>query len=285
MLNTTISLYYCNGPKGLPNFGDACSPYIVKSILNCDINRVSKDHTATFLVAVGSVADNVSKNGIIWGSGMIKNGIIWGSGMIKEGLIPGEAKVVGLRGKLSCIEFLKHDVDTIVIGDPVLLLPLLIPKNINIRTHEHKIGLIIHYVDSLKYDNIYPIDILRNVEDVVKDILSCDFIISSCLHGFIASQAFEIDCVPVKFSENLVGGEFKFKDYLTGIGFTINPNGESLFEKDTKVRYDLMNVKELSSEIIDELKTWGNFFKINSDKIKKIQRILIESFPFAIKYF
>lgn len=269
-----ISLYYCNGPNGLPNFGDDCSPYIIKSLLNCSINRVAKDHPTTFLVAVGSVADNVNENGIIWGSGMIQ-----------KGLIPGKSKVIGLRGKLSCIEFWKHNIDTEVICDPALLIPLLIPKSINNKTHEYKIGLITHYVDNVKYDNLFLINVLQNVENVAMNILKCDFIISSCLHGFIVSQAFGIDSCPVKFGDRLVGGEFKFKDYLTGIGFTNNPRGESLFDENTIVRYDLTNIKELNSGTIEEIKMWGKYFKPSTDKIKEIQRRLIKTFPYEMKYF
>ena len=85
-------------------------------------------------------------------------------------------------------------------------------------------GIIPHYID-YKYisdtfkdiPGILVIDINRQVEPVCDDIVSCDAIISSSLHGIITSHAYNVPTAWMSVSSHtttaLGGGHFKYLDY------------------------------------------------------------------------
>jgi pyruvyltransferase len=92
---------------------------------------------------------------------------------------------------------------------------------------EHELGIIPHYVDyeRTKKENkdkkILIINILDGIEKVMDDINRCKRIISSSLHGIIASHAYGIPSIWVKFSDKLAGDNIKFADYFLSV--KINP--------------------------------------------------------------
>ena len=128
-----------------------------------------------------------------------------------------------------------------VFGDPVLLLPLIIPfPKIN---KKYKLGIIPHYIDrsssllnklnKLKNNkNVIIIDILsgENPNKIIKEISSCHKIISSSLHGIILGDAYNIPSYHVEFSDRVIGKGFKFKDYYLSVNrnyYKINFNANS----------------------------------------------------------
>ena len=54
-------------------------------------------------------------------------------------------------------------------------------------------------------------------QDVIDEIKKCECVISSSLHGLIISDAYGIANVRVKFSDSIKGGDFKYKDYYSGV--------------------------------------------------------------------
>lgn len=88
-----------------------------------------------------------------------------------------------------------------------------------------KYGLIPHHVDKnnsnlkkwLERDDVLFIDIQQDIEPFIDQLLSCEKIISSSLHGLIASDSYSIPNIHVIFSDKLLGGQFKFDDYALGI--------------------------------------------------------------------
>jgi pyruvyltransferase len=49
----------------------------------------------------------------------------------------------------------------------------------------------------------------------INELASCDYILSSSLHGLILSDAYGIPNKWISISNNLSGREFKFKDYYS----------------------------------------------------------------------
>ena len=109
-----------------------------------------------------------------------------------------------------------------VYGDPALLMPLVYNPQVE---KKYKIGIIPHYHDYSQVQEWYKndaeilvIDLMTlDVEEVTRQILSCEKTISSSLHGVIVSHAYQIPSVWVKFSEKIFGNDIKYKDYLESV--------------------------------------------------------------------
>ena len=73
-------------------------------------------------------------------------------------------------------------------------------------------------VFNLKFNkNVLLIDPHRKARDVIKDIKSCRYIASSSLHGLIFADSFRIPNIHLYFSDKVLGGYHKFKDYYLGM--------------------------------------------------------------------
>jgi pyruvyltransferase len=89
-----------------------------------------------------------------------------------------------------------------------------------------KFGIIPHYIDqksdivcSLKGDDVLIIDInqAQSPATFVDQIHQCEVILSSSLHGIIISDSYTIPAYHVKFSDNVIGDGFKFRDYYASV--------------------------------------------------------------------
>lgn len=203
-----------------------------------------------------------------------ENSIVLGCGIISEDCIIKckPKQVLAVRGPLPRKILLANNIPCPnVYGDSALLLPLIYNPNI---TKKYKIGIIPHYIErdlevvtklrEEKRNDIVFIK-MRGYDDwhnVIDLILSCDCIISSSLHGLIISDAYGIPNVWAQFSDNIIGGEFRYKDYFGGVGRSYIP------PIDYKNSIDL----SLVNDVISSYKK----FYFNGKK-------LLKNFPFAIK--
>ena len=173
------------------------------------------------LMGIGSILDWKSTN----------DSIVWGSGIMDcEVVIPNQCKpmeVVAVRGVLTKLVLEKNGIlCPDVFGDPALLLPNVYQPFVE---KSEIIGIIPHYVDLddpnlhklLKNNrNVELINIqhYKNWKDVIDQICSCKYIVSSSLHGLILSDAYKVPNVWVKFSDKIVGNDFKYYDYFSAVG-------------------------------------------------------------------
>jgi len=88
-------------------------------------------------------------------------------------------------------------------------------------------GYIPHYVDKAVVPELlanspeHPciaIDIQGDWKKVIDLILECDRIVSSSLHGIIAAEAYGIPAEWAVWGSKVIGGEYKFRDYILGTG-------------------------------------------------------------------
>jgi len=146
------------------------------------------------------------------------NDIVWGTGSSKPIEVVSSNNIfLAVRGKMTRTLIKGASVPE-VYGDPALLLPLLYKPPRPAKTH--KVGFIPHYVDKPGFKvpdkNSKMIDVNSPWKGFVDQILSCEKIVSSSLHGLIVAEAYGVPVEWAVYSNKIVGGRFKFQDYLTG---------------------------------------------------------------------
>ena len=204
--------------KAKENYGDMLGKYLVEKISGKQVEfawpkrHSYKDLFSPIYVTIGSILTHVNKKCIVWGSGIISK-----KHPVKE------AEFLAVRGPQTR-EFLidkGYQVPEIY-GDPAILLPNYYNPSI---TKKYKIGLIPHYNDYevakklLKgVQGIIVIDFMTNdVEKTTCEILACERVVSSSLHGIIISHAYGIPAVWQKFSDKVFGDDIKYQDYMESV--------------------------------------------------------------------
>lgn len=197
------------------NVGDTLTPFILEYFLNADIKQARRNDLGKVL-GVGSILPRAVRSG----------DIVWGSGTIREAefRVTPDVKVLAVRGKLTR-ELMKGTEVPEVYGDPALLLPLMYKPEVEKR---YKFGIVPHYVDmetaklgfpALNVNGEYKlIDVRLPWQRFVREVLSCEAIISSSLHGIVIAEAYGIPANWQVWSDKVIGNGFKFRDYLTGTG-------------------------------------------------------------------
>ncbi len=196
------------------NFGDGLSHYLIKNISGKTPILVNALDDCDKVMVTGSILNANVTNATVWGSGLA----------FSTDVIPPKKKILAVRGKLTADILRRNGVEFDgAIGDPALLLPRLFDIDVRITNH---VGIIPHYIDSdIVFDSLEPsddikiIDIMDTPENVIKQIKSCNKIISSTLHGIIASHAYGVPCAWAKFSDRIIGDDFKYLDYFSSIGY------------------------------------------------------------------
>jgi pyruvyltransferase len=235
LLKKKVPVVFFDGRK---NVGDLLNLYFLEKLFGFRCYK-PKTNFLPHLRIVGSVLGSASKNSFIFGGGSI-DGVF-----IKRGLK--QEKIFALRGKLSLgvVRKVLGDEDfNVPLGDPALLLPLIYKGNKEPVKKSGKIGVVPHFVDKNNFllskitdrEDVVIIDVESDVEDFVDSILSCDYILSSSLHGLIISDAYRIPNKWIVFSDLIIGGEYKFKDYYS----TTSNVDEEPTQADSIQRLDLL---------------------------------------------
>lgn len=263
-----VKLYWAGGRRGNINFGDILNKYIVQFLTGMKV--VYSSPSTADLVAAGSLLHHVIKHS--WKrplNGRFTPLLIWGSGskMATQLRKFHFLDVRAVRGPLT------RDAaglpDNIPLGDPGLLAPLLI-KESSIRETKAKFGIVPHLYDrphlkiisqiEQRFSNSIVIDV-TNPDPllVLKQLSSCEAILSSSLHGLIVADAFGIPNARIKIAIDVPGGDWKFNDYFQSVGRQKNPMIEN------KLLYDGSHIQDILS-------------CAKADTIQEMQNSLIASF-------
>jgi pyruvyltransferase len=196
------------------NWGDALSPYLVRLLSGKEVVLRTGLHHRRFL-AIGSILGDANDHAEVWGSGFIRE---------NDRVLGVPRKVHAVRGPLTRDLLLRQGVDCPeVYGDPALLLPRFFNPEVEQR---YAVGIIPHYIDKghpwlsrfVHDPQVRIIDIEAGIEDFVRDVKSCEVILSSSLQGLICADSYGVPNVWIQLTENVVGGDFKFRDYRHSIG-------------------------------------------------------------------
>lgn len=205
------------------NFGDVINPVLIRYLSGetpknvkfhprIKLEQLVKKEPVYFVV--GSTLQGADRYSIIWGVGFI-------SDRFKLRTKPQE--IYAVRGPLTRKIIINQGFECPeVYGDPVLLLPRFYNPKIK---KIHKLGIIPHHVDKLNpllenFKNISDVlilDITGDVQKFVNDVLSCECIASSALHGLILADSYGIPSTWIKLSDDVIGKGFKFQDYFASV--------------------------------------------------------------------
>jgi pyruvyltransferase len=252
--------------KKKENYGDLLSKYLVEKLSEKKVEWVQPKKMSWFklnkinYLAAGSIIHHANKKSIVWGSGIIDE---------KQKIAKADFQAVrGPRTRNYLLDLGYACPE--VYGDPAVLLPLIYKPNID---KVYRIGVIPHYND---YNSVYEIyknangvrviDLMTlDIEKVTNEILKCEKVVSSSLHGIIVAHAYRIPAVWIEFSNKIFGNGIKYMDYLESVKLpTYKPNfvGDNLME----------------SELIELVENGANLPTENI--IKKLQEDLMVNCPF-----
>ena len=206
------------------NFGDDINRILVENLFNKTVipfkfsligNALNKDK----FMCIGSVITMFD----------LSNTIVWGTGVLSSqfSLIGKPKKVYAVRGPLTRQCLIERGIDCPeVYGDPALLLPRIYSPTVE---KKYRLGIIAHYLDhkDLRLQNLierYKSDVLfidvvnyGKWKEFINKILSCEFIISSSLHGLIISDAYEVPNYWCQIKFEMDDDGFKFRDYFLSV--------------------------------------------------------------------
>jgi pyruvyltransferase len=267
-----ITAFYIPTPDyKYTNFGDILTPFILSKF---GINVIYESNNPQ-LIGIGSLIHMLPKD---------TNAYLFGTGL----MYPVEKyhfqkDPIAVRGNLTKAQF-QNDMTNTAIGDGGLILENVYkPKK---QLHRYKLGVFPNYVDivNMRDDPIeefkifkqYPNDVLlidpRNyVETVLDQLCSCDNIITSSLHGAVASDSYEINYGIFESRETQIAihrlqGSFKFRDYFSA--FEQNFSGPGIYlDKNTSVEKALSICRPVNKPTLNAIKL-GLLKSI--DKIKEI---------------
>lgn len=208
------------------NFGDQLNPYLVKKIWGLDSIKINEGESENHLMMIGSILNEANSNSLVFGSGFVS----------PNSFFEGQPKILSVRGELTkeVLEKRGYNGSLIKIGDPAILIPDFY-KPIS-SEKKYRLGIIPHIIDTDLASNIFShfkectiIDLRlsgendeKEIEKIIEQILNCEHIISSSLHGLIVAHSYGIPAAWCEFSDRVIGEGFKFKDYFSAHVSNIN---------------------------------------------------------------
>jgi pyruvyltransferase len=198
------------------NVGDLLNKFLIERITGKKVYRIHSNVTS-HLLAIGSIIHLADTRSIIWGSGVIDPE--W----LPSKKVLGSIRIHALRGELSKELLLSKglDIEDIELGDPALLMPKFY-QPVSVKK-KYRLGVVPHFIDqeseSLKHvlenSGGKLIDVKKGPEQFIEELVQCEMIISSSMHGLILSDAYGIPNQWVRFSDRIIGGEYKYFDYYS----------------------------------------------------------------------
>lgn len=207
------------------NWGDKLNPVLAahlsgRPVVHVDDLALRRGHRVHAMIG-SSLAQDLRWGRTIWGTGFLDR-----TTPLRVG---GRPVIHAVRGHLSRQRLLALGLDCPpVVGDPALLMarlhqpaPALQRFRIGVVPHFRDADLPVVARDALPDDHLL-IDITGDIATTADAIAACDFIVSSSLHGLICAQAYGIPAAWIRLSDRLLGDGFKFHDYLSSIGLSVD---------------------------------------------------------------
>jgi pyruvyltransferase len=212
-----------------PNFGDLLSPYLVKKMTSLPVRLVGPKASGMqrlnplvqekfSYLAIGSIISRANSKSVVWGSGA------FGTETKKD--LSKHATYLAVRGPLTRNLLRIHGINCpAVYGDPALLIPRVFNPAVE---KKYKVGVILRWAEK-QWNSVSVNDDVKkiylgtdDIEGTLQQILQCENIVSSSLHGIILADAYGIPSAWLS-SETPKGLEFKFYDYFLSVNKVQQP--------------------------------------------------------------
>ncbi|MGI8738817.1 MAG: glycosyltransferase [Gammaproteobacteria bacterium] len=197
------------------NIGDRINPAIVGAMAGRP-TLWAGDRIRPHLLAAGSLMAVSNAQSHIWGRGVMHPRIGVGS--------PRREHVRALRGKLSvtALRAAGIAVGDVPLGDPGFFISTVVPRPAP-PGRRYSLGLIPHYVDwnhpyvcaLRQHENVRVIDVTCPEADFISQVVSCNAIVSSALHGLVIAESYGIPNIWAALSDSVAGEGFKFHDWFS----------------------------------------------------------------------
>jgi pyruvyltransferase len=183
------------------NVGDSLPEVLISHFLRVEVEAVGRKKKGKLMV-IGSEFQEAKAGDVVWGQGIRRT----------EHYTLKGVKVLAARGRLA--EQYIHGLNfPDVYGDPGLLMPLIYkPK----AEKKHELGIIPHHTDRDNHPEGHTIPVTLGWKEFIDEIVSCERVVSSSLHGIVLAEAYGIPAEWAIWGAGTQAQYIKYQDYLTG---------------------------------------------------------------------
>lgn len=196
------------------NVGDTLTSYLIEKITG-QLPIYVEPHLRTPKVMVtGSILNHAVDFTTVWGAGLADF----------QHDAPPSACYTAVRGPHTARRCrIQAERSSPALGDPALLMPRFFdPRNPDgSRLLDYSVGICPHYIHQAEafewargIKDVKVLNVLQSPEDFVSDMLACEVIYSSSLHGLIFADAYGIPSQWIDGTAKLGGDGMKFLDHL-----------------------------------------------------------------------
>lgn len=228
VVNASLSIGY-DGKPIHSNWGDDINYWLLKEISSQPVIMYSQ-----------SVINRLFRHKHVLGIGSIlgmcsnRRSIVWGSGILDSTIktIESPAEIRAVRGPLTRKKLLEMGIECpAVYGDPAMLVKQYYNPNIS---KKYKLGVISHYSSAHRESAFEAFQALSDVHHIdianygdwhsfIDEILSCEAIVSSSLHGLIIAETYGIPSLWIEFPVSDLNHRIKYHDFYLSIGKDSKP--------------------------------------------------------------
>lgn len=265
LLDNSLLVYYSDFSR---NWGDFINPTLINELQEKEVvsfKRIYNIKKKPAVFGIGSILNTNLENAVIWGSGFIQ---------YPQQVQKPPKEILALRGKLTAGYFEKMGVPhNNVYGDPALLLPTIYNP---VKEKKFRLGIVPHYTEVNYFMENKFLQSQKDIKiitpmvekdkpyEIIDEVLECEHIISSSLHGLILADAYKIPSARFRFQKKVIGDDFKFNDYYSGVGVSyyntidisnLNKINAGVILKETelkKIKFDSSALKNSLLEYISK---------------------------------
>lgn len=263
------------------NFGDQLNPYILKRLWDLESEYVGEnDRETPHLMLLGSILNEANNYTRVLGAGIVSDTLEFSP----------NANYVSVRGNLTKnrISRMGVDVSNILVGDPGIILPRIYTPP---RKKKYEVIIAPHWVDYTKALNLFSgYNVLslkmpssdfftknlseedkktiskqfeeRYIEFLIDEISRSKVVVCSSLHALVIAHAYGVRTIWAKFSDNIIGDGYKFRDYFSAHTSDYNEierldfSNSVLSEEELKQKSFRLDVSKEADIIYERLKKY-----------------------------